>query len=77
MKSVPSNIIVPSYYETSVPISSPESPEIKDSLQINGMRHSCHLARSILNTVGKQLKVNNYVRPVYSIYCVYKGGIKL
>uniref|UniRef100_A0A1B6E9Y8 Methionine aminopeptidase n=1 Tax=Clastoptera arizonana TaxID=38151 RepID=A0A1B6E9Y8_9HEMI len=57
MKSVPPHITVPSYYKSTVPAESPKYPEIKDNDQILRMRHSCQIAREVLNTVGKQLKV--------------------
>lgn len=57
MNSVPSNIIAPCYYKTSVPPVPPLYPEIKNESQIQGMAESCKLARYVLDTVGSQIKV--------------------
>lgn len=54
---MPEHINRPSYFDTSVPPPGPDEPEIKTAAQIQKMRESCKLARFILNSVGKYIKV--------------------
>lgn len=59
MKTVPGHIPKPSYYKTGHPVENIIHPEIKDEQQIIGMKRSCRLAATILDTVGKLLQVND------------------
>lgn len=54
---VPTYIPQPSYSQTSVPQAEPETPEIKDTYQIECMRDSCKLASYILRQVNPLIKV--------------------
>ena len=57
--SVPKNILLPNYiknYETFLD-EIPKEPEIKNSEQIRKMKKSCSLAKYILDTTSKMLKV--------------------
>jgi hypothetical protein len=55
--AVPEHVQRPSYFDTSVPHPGPKEPEIKTVAQIERMRESCRLARFILDSVGKHVKV--------------------
>lgn len=54
---VPEHVKRPSYFDTSLPHPGPNEPEIKTVAQIERMRDSCRLARFILDSVGKHIKV--------------------
>ncbi|XP_015593730.1 methionine aminopeptidase 1D, chloroplastic/mitochondrial [Cephus cinctus] len=56
MNRVPSYIPQPSYSESSIPSDSPTASEIKDKNQIECMRHSCILAKKVLNQAGQFIK---------------------
>ena len=56
-RPVPSYVPKPSYAESSIPRESPKFPEIKDSYQIECMKHSCILAKRILNQIPSLIKV--------------------
>ncbi|XP_023712024.1 methionine aminopeptidase 1D, mitochondrial isoform X3 [Cryptotermes secundus] len=56
-RSVPERINRPSYFDTSMPPPGPDEPEIKTEAQIKKMRDSCRLARFMLDSVGKYIKV--------------------
>ncbi|XP_064111483.1 methionine aminopeptidase 1D, mitochondrial-like [Macrobrachium nipponense] len=53
---VPSHIRCPSYAKTGHPLDGPRVPEVKAEWQVEAMRDSCHLARSIMNTVGETIQ---------------------
>jgi len=55
--TIPEHIKQPSYTVTSMPHPGPNEPEIKTVAQIEKMRESCRLARFILDSVGKNIKV--------------------
>jgi methionyl aminopeptidase len=57
-RTVPQHINQPSYFDTSMPPPGPHEPEIKTVAQIKKMRESCRLARFILDSVGKYIKVS-------------------
>ncbi|XP_064111479.1 uncharacterized protein LOC135218971 [Macrobrachium nipponense] len=54
---VPSHIRCPSYAKTGHPLDGPRVPEVKAEWQVEAMRDSCHLARSIMNTVGETIQM--------------------
>jgi len=54
---IPEHVKRPSYFDTSLPHLGPNEPEIKTVAQIERMRESCGLARFILDSVGKNIKV--------------------
>ncbi|XP_045614457.2 methionine aminopeptidase 1D, mitochondrial isoform X1 [Procambarus clarkii] len=56
-REVPSHIPCPPYAQTGEPSSAPSSPEIKANYQVQAMKESCYLARSILNIVGENIQV--------------------
>ncbi|XP_066986470.1 methionine aminopeptidase 1D, mitochondrial isoform X2 [Macrobrachium rosenbergii] len=53
---VPSHIRCPPYAKTGHPLDGPRVPEVKAEWQVEAMRESCHLARSIMNTVGETIQ---------------------
>ncbi|XP_068220223.1 methionine aminopeptidase 1D, mitochondrial-like [Palaemon carinicauda] len=53
---VPFHIKCPPYAETGQPLDGPRGPEVKAEWQVKAMRDSCHLARSIMNAVGKTIE---------------------
>ena len=55
--TVPEHVKRPSYFDTSLPHPGPNEPDIKTVAQIEIMRESCRLARIILDSVGKHIKV--------------------
>ncbi|XP_057665336.1 methionine aminopeptidase 1D, mitochondrial [Diorhabda carinulata] len=57
--TVPDHIKKPNYFASGIPDKTnlPLEPELKNSLQLLGMRDSCKLAASILNKVEKIIKV--------------------
>jgi methionyl aminopeptidase len=55
---VPQHINHPSYFDTSVPPPGPDEPEVKTAAQIKKMKESCRLARFILDSVGKYIRVS-------------------
>lgn len=57
-KKVPSYIPKPSYADTAVPTESVQRAEIKDTNQIECMRQSCNLAKTILQKVSTLIKVS-------------------
>lgn len=56
-KSIPDHIKKPKYHQNGTPFSGPAQPEVKNSVQIEKMRHSCKLAASVLYQIGQQIKV--------------------
>ncbi|XP_043464758.1 methionine aminopeptidase 1D, mitochondrial [Leptopilina heterotoma] len=55
-RTVPSYIPKPSYAQSSIPRESPKFEEVKDENQIEAMRHSCLLAKRILNQIHALIK---------------------
>ncbi|KAK7075651.1 Methionine aminopeptidase 1D, mitochondrial [Halocaridina rubra] len=55
--SVPAYIQYPPYADTGKPTQGPSGPEVKASWQVDSVRESCRIARSILNAVEENLKV--------------------
>ena len=55
--TVPINIEKPPYFENHKPPDPPSLIEIKTNEQIQNMRNSCTLAKTILNSIGKQIQV--------------------
>lgn len=62
--TVPDHIVKPSYYETlnKPSLTSGSSIEIKDEIEIAGMRASCKLAANILKKCESILKVIKYFK---------------
>lgn len=56
-QQVPAHITCPLYAQTGDPPLSPSSPEVKADWQVQAMRDSCYLARSVLNIVGENIQV--------------------
>lgn len=51
VNDVPDNIDAPPYYKSKIVPASPFYSEIKNQVQIEGMRQSCQLAREILDSL--------------------------
>lgn len=54
---VPAHIKCPPYAASGQPPHGPHGPEVKAEWQVDAMRKSCHIARSILNAVGENIQV--------------------